>query len=243
MMRIIVVLAVLFSMQSASAAGGGEALEHAGANVHDLASVQRGAKLFMNYCHSCHSAKFMRYQRLAQDLQLPEDLVEQYLIFSDAKITDYMISAMPPESEQWFGKAPPDLSLVARSRGPDWIYSFLKGYYLSADGWNNTVLPNPAMPHVLWELQGIQRAVTETYTDEFGESHTRIKELVIDRPGRQSGEEYERTLRDLVAFLIYLGEPAILKRTRIGIWVILYLVIFSLFAYLLYQEYWRDVKK
>lgn len=225
------------------AAGESAHLEHAGANVHDIASVQRGAALFMNYCHACHSAKYMRYQRLAKDLNLSEDQVEKYLIFGDRKITDYMIATMPKASADWFGKQPPDLSLTARSRGEDWIYSFLNGFYMTVDGWNNTVLPNAAMPHVLWDLQGIQRPIMETYTDSTGEEHTRIAELELDQPGSLTPEEYDQAIRDLTAFMIYLGEPAILKREDIGIWVLLFLVVFTFLSWMLYHEYWRDIKK
>lgn len=238
-------LTALLAIPSAHAAGGGEGLEHAGANVSDMASVQRGAQVFFNYCHSCHSAQYMRYQRLAQDLpDLSEELVEQYLLFGDQEITDSMIAPMPAEaSKDWFGKAPPDLTLITRSRGEDWVYSFLKGFYLTDDGWNNTVLANASMPHVLWELQGIQRPIYETYTDEAGEQHTRIKELELDQPGLLTPDEYDRSMRDLAAFLIYLGEPSILERERLGIWVLLFLVLFTFLAWMLYHEYWKDVKK
>lgn len=245
MMRIWILslLIVLASVPAARAAGGGEDLEQASANVHDTASVQRGAGFFFNYCQSCHSAEYMRYQRLAQDLDLTEEMVEQNLIWGDRDITDYIISAMPEESAGWFGVQPPDLTLTARSRGPNWIYSFLKGFYLTDEGWNNTVLENASMPHVLWELQGIQRPLMETYTNEAGEEMTRMAGLELDQPGTMSPEEYDRSIRDLTAFMIYLAEPAVLERERLGVWVLLFLVVFTFLAYLLYKEYWKDVKK
>ncbi|MDT8449912.1 MAG: cytochrome c1 [Wenzhouxiangellaceae bacterium] len=243
MMRIGIAGLLLTAAGLVSAAGGGEQLEHAGANVHDLASVQRGAALFVNYCHGCHSAQYMRYQRLAQDLGLSEDQVGKFLVFGDRKVTDYMTAVMPAESENWFGTKPPDLTLAARSRGEDWIYSFLQGFYRTEEGWNNTVLPNASMPHVLWRLQGIQRPVLETWTDESGEEHTRIASLALHEPGSMSPEEFDAAMRDLVAFMIYLGEPAILQRESIGIWVVLFLVVFTFISWLLYKEYWRDVKK
>ena len=165
--------------------------------------------------------------------------------FGGQEITDYMKAAMPYEtSADWFGKAPPDLTLVARSKGGvDWVYSFMKGFYLTDQGWNNTVLENASMPHVLWELQGIQRPVYETYVDENGDELQRIKELELDEPGLMSPEEYDLAMRDLSAFLIYLGEPAILERERLGVWVLLFLVVFTFLAWLLYHEYWKDVKK
>lgn len=234
---------MLLAASSLAWPAGGEDLEHAGSNVHNLASVQRGAAMFMNYCHSCHSAQYMRYQRLSRDLELTEEQVNEYLVFGNREITDYMIAAMPADAEQWFGKKPPDLTLTSRSRGEDWIYSFLKGFYLTEEGWNNTVLPNAAMPNVLWELQGIQRPVMETHTDESGEEHSRIAELEIDQEGLMMPAEYDQSLRDLVAFMTYLGEPAVLKRESMGIWVLLFLVLFTFLSWLLYKEYWQDVKK
>ena len=243
MIRIAFSIALLILPGLAWPAGGGDDLEHAGSNVHNLASVQRGAAMFMNYCHSCHSAQYMRYQRLARDLELSAEQVEEYLVFGNREITDYMIAAMPAESAQWFGKKPPDLTLTSRSRGEDWIYSFLKGFYMTGEGWNNTVLANAAMPNVLWELQGIQRPVMETWTDESGEEHSRIAELEIDQEGLLTPAEYDQTLRDLVAFMTYLGEPAVLERESLGIWVLLFLTVFTFLAWSLYKEYWRDIKK
>jgi len=243
MMRILAILAISLTSAASWAAGAGNNLQQSGANVHDITSVQRGAALFANYCHSCHSAGYMRYQRMAQDLDMDEEQVKRFLIFSDAEITDYMKAAMPAHSADWLGKKPPDLSLTARSRGPDWIYTFLKSFYLTADGWNNTLLPNPSMPHVLWELQGIQRPVMEAYTDDAGQQHTRIKELRLDQPGRMTPKEFDAAVRDITAFMVYLGEPSIIKREQMGIWVVLFLLVFTLLAYLLYKEFWRDIRK
>ena len=243
MIRLAFSIALLTASSLAWSAGGEEDLEQAGSNVHDLASVQRGAAMFMNYCHSCHSAQYMRYQRLARDLELTEEQVDEYLVFGNREITDYMKASMPEESGQWFGKKPPDLTLTSRSRGEDWIYSFLKGFYMTEEGWNNTILANASMPNVLWELQGIQRPVMETYTDENGEEHTRISDLEIDQEGLMTSAEYDQALRDLVAFMTYLGEPAVLKRESMGIWVLLFLTLFTFLSWLLYKEYWRDVKK
>jgi len=154
-LRTIILAAGLFVCLGARAAGGGGELEHANINLTDTASLQRGAALFINYCMGCHSAQYLRYNRLAQDLDLTEEQVESHLLFGDREISDYMLTAMDADqAEEWFGITPPDLTLTARSRGPDWVYTFLKSFYLTEDGWNNTVLPNAAMPHVLWELQG-----------------------------------------------------------------------------------------
>ncbi|MFW5815735.1 MAG: cytochrome c1 [Wenzhouxiangella sp.] len=241
--RILAAAAVLAAAGPALAAGGGD-LDSAGTNVFDRASLQRGAALFVNYCMGCHSVQYQRYQRLAEDLELGDELVDEFLVKGNSELTDYMKSSMPYEaSADWFGKAPPDLSLTARSRGPDWIYTFLRSYYLTDNGWNNTVLENPAMPHVLWDLQGVQRAVTETVSDEEGNNRTRITGLELDAEGRLAPSEYDRVVRDITAFMEYVAEPAILKRERIGVWVLLFLAVFTFLAYLLYVEYWKDVKK
>ena len=220
-------------------------LEHSGANINDTASLQRGAKLYMNYCSGCHSAQYMRYNRLVEDLGLGEELVRENLIFGDREISDYMTASMPEDdSEEWFGITPPDLTLVARTKagGPDWVYTFLKSFYLTENGWNNTVLENASMPHVLWELQGIQRPVYETRTDEQGHEHRDIVDLELVEPGRMSPDEYDRAVTDISAFLEYMAEPAALKRKSVGVWVQLFLVFFTFLSYLLYKEFWKDVK-
>lgn len=222
----------------AMASGGAGHIEHAGVNTRDVAAAQRGAKWFMNYCFSCHSAKYMRYNRLSEDLDLSEEMVMQNLVFSDAKIGETMDIAMQPgQAELWLGKPPPDLSLAARSRGVDWLYSYLKNFYQDENGsWNNLNLPNAAMPHVLWQLQGIQEPV---YTTQGGARA--VDHLVLAQPGLQSPEEYEETIRDLVTFLDYVSEPAKLKRKNLGIWVMLFLTVFAGLTYALKVEFWRDV--
>jgi ubiquinol-cytochrome c reductase cytochrome c1 subunit len=223
-------------------AGGAGALEPAGVNIKDIAASQRGARLFMNYCMSCHSANYMRYNRLVEDLGLSEQLVLDNLVFADKKIGDTMSIAMQPDDgARWFGKTPPDLSLVGRSRGSDWLYAYLRGFYRDEHGaWNNTALPNAAMPHVMWPLQGIQEPVYQHHMDHGVEVRT-IEKLKLAEPGSLSAEEYDSAVRDLVTFLEYLGEPAKMKRKNIGVWVMLYLVVFALLAWLLKAEYWRDV--
>ena len=192
-------------------AAGSANLEHAGANIHDVASLQRGAGLYVNYCLGCHSINFMRYNRLAQDLELTEEQVMQNLVTTQAKFGETMTIAMDPDhAKAWFGKAPPDLSLIGRSRGADWVYSYLRGFYQDeTGGWNNTVLANASMPHVLWQLQGIQKPVYRQETDVNGMTHDVIDHFVLTTPGTQSPEEYEQTARDIAAFLDYPGEPEI----------------------------------
>jgi len=237
-------LIVLFSLLALAAvstmaqAAGNAALEHANINVRDTAASQRGARLFVNYCFSCHSANYMRYNRLAEDLGLGEEAVMENLVFADAKIGETMEVAMrPKDAASWLGKEPPNLSVIARSRGADWLYTYFLSFYQDATGgWNNLVLPNASMPHVLWQLQGIQKPV---YADHDG--HEVVERLELSEPGLQSPEEYEETVRDLVTFLEYLGEPAQVKRKNVGIWVLLFLAVFALLAYALKREYWRDV--
>jgi len=180
----------------------------------------------------------MRYNRLAEDLDLGEERVMDNLVFADAKIGDTMQVAMrPKDAAAWLGKAPPDLSLIARSRGEDWLFTYFLTFYQDPKGgWNNLLLPNAAMPHVLWQLQGIQEPVMGTH-DGFEV----VESLELAQPGLLSPEEYEETVRDLVTFLEYLGEPAEVKRKNVGIWVLLFLALFALLAYALKAEYWRDV--
>ncbi len=237
---------------TALAASEGLHLESANIDVSNVQSLQRGAQLFNNYCLSCHSAKFMRYSRMAEDLRLPEDLVRNNLMFAGDKIGETMTVAMPTQDAAvWFGKAPPDLTLTARQRGPDWVYTYLKSFYLDPakpTGANNLVFKDVGMPHVLWELQGWQAlksadghaAPAEHGTDE---GHDAGAESPFEQvtPGRLTPEEYDRSVRDLVAYMSYVAEPIQLKRTRVGIWVLLFLAAFGVFAYLLKKEYWKDV--
>lgn len=229
--------ALMLPAGPAAAAGGGP-LMHANVNVRDTGATQRGARVFVNYCLSCHGADYMRYKRLSEDLGLPEDVVMQNLVFSDAKIGDTMTVAMRPgDAEKWLGKTPPNLSLSARSRGADWLYTYFMTFYQDESGnWNNQALPNASMPHVMWQLQGIQKPIYATV-----DGHETIERLVLDQPGLQSPEEYEGTVRDLVTFMVYLAEPAQVKRKDVGVWVLLFLAFFAMVAYLLKAEYWRDV--
>lgn len=238
LIMIILGLLTLISTVSPVLASGESNLEQAGVNIRDTAAVQRGAKWFVNYCFSCHSTRYMRYNRLAEDLGLDEDVVLRDLAFADVNIGDTMEIAMrPQDSEVWLGKTPPDLSVVSRYLGNDWLFTFMKSFYQDeTGGWNNLLLPNASMPHVLWQLQGIQKPVWSNH----GRQRV-IEDLELASPGLQSPQEYDRTVRDLVTFLDYVSEPSKLKRKDIGIWVMLFLVLFTLAAYALKVEYWRDV--
>ena len=216
-------------------------------SLKDIPSLQRGAKLFVNYCLSCHSAKFMRYNRMARDLHIPPELVERDMMFAADKIGEPMQTTMPPDSAaEWFGVAPPDLSLVARLRGAQWLYNYFNAFYLddnSPSGWNNLVFENVAMPHAMYELQGLQRAVFKTHTDEHGHEVTTLDHFEKIGDGLLDAAQYEQATRDLTNFLVYLGEPAKLVRIRYGLWVMLFLAVFAGLAYMLKQEYWRDIEK
>ena len=227
---------------SAFAAGGGATLQ-AGNDLSDRASLQRGAQLYMNYCAGCHSLKYMRYSRMAEDLGLTEDEVMKNLNFTGAKFGEQVQVSMPAAGgEKWFGKMPPDLSVISRVRGSDWIYTYLKSFYLDESrplGWNNKLFPNASMPNPLWELQGLQHAEFGPVDPATGERH--VEGLKVAQAGRQSAQEFDQTARDITNFLEYVGEPAALKRQSIGVWVILFLAALTFLAYLLKEEYWKDV--
>lgn len=225
------------------AAGPTVPLDRVSIDTTNEAQLQRGARLFVNYCMGCHSAKYMRYNRVGLDIGLTENEITEYLIFQfnedgeQKGIGELMTIAMPASyGAEAFGKAPPDLTLTARVRGTDWLYTFLRSFYLDESrplGVNNTVFQNVGMPHVLWELQGFQRKVV----DDAGHTH-----FELAYPGAMTGAEYDRAIRDLVTFLAYLGEPIRDERRVIGFWVLLFLGLFTVLAYFLKKEYWKDVK-
>ena len=227
---------------SAFAAGGGATLQ-AGNDLSDRASLQRGAQLYMNYCAGCHSLKYMRYSRMAEDLGLTEDEVMKNLNFTGAKFGEQVQVSMPAAGgEKRVGKTPPVLTRISRVRGSDWIYTYLKSFYLDESrplGWNNKLFPNASMPNPLWELQGLQHAEFGPVDPATGERH--VEGLKVAQAGRQSAQEFDQTARDITNFLEYVGEPAALKRQSVGVWVILFLAALTFLAYLLKQEYWKDV--
>jgi ubiquinol-cytochrome c reductase cytochrome c1 subunit len=230
----------------AGAAGGGYPLQAANADVSNLASLQRGARNFVNYCLGCHSAKYMRYSQLAADLALTEDELRSNLMFTGTRVYDAMDTAMPADkAREWFGNAPPDLSLIVRSRGADYVYTFLRSFYADPTrptGVNNAVLPGTAMPHVLAGLQGLQRPRYEKVTGNDGHAVDHLVGLEPGVPGELPTAAYDSFVRDTVAFLEYVGEPNKAKRQALGVWVILFLLMFTAFTWFLYKEYWKDVK-
>lgn len=242
-MRVALAATMLLAGPLALAAEGGATLMQAGNDLGDRASLQRGAQLYMNYCSSCHALKYLRYSRMAADLGLTEDEVMNNLNFTGAAIGDPVPVAMPAEqATRWFGKMPPDLSLVSRVRGPDWVYSYLKSFYLDSKrplGWNNTVFPNASMPNPLWQMQGMQHAVLGKA--EGPGLDPPVLALEVRTPGTLDAGQYDQAVRDITNFLAYAGEPAALKRQQLGVWVVLFLALLTFLLYLLKKDYWKDV--
>lgn len=238
-------LLALVGPAAVASSGEGPKLSNANVNLDDRIGLQNGAKLFLNYCVSCHSASFMRYNRIAADLGIPEDQLKSSMMFTTDKVGDTIKVAMrPQDAEIWFGINPPDLSVAARSRGPDWIYSYLLGFYADPSrptGVNNPYLPGAAMPHVLWELQGTQRPVYHMVKDETGREMRVLDHLKPGTPGRLTDIEFKKQMRDLVSFMVYLGEPAKLVRYQLGVKVLLFLAVLWVVVYLMKREFWKDV--
>jgi ubiquinol-cytochrome c reductase cytochrome c1 subunit len=226
---------------SVLASGGGYRLDRAPIDSTDLLSLQAGARTFVNYCLNCHGAQFMRYNRLA-DLGLTESQIRDNLVFTDAKVGDTMKVALgAKEGKTMFGAAPPDLTVIGRSRGADWLYTYLRTFYRddkSPTGWNNAVFPQVAMPHALWSLQGERSLQVVEDKEHHGAVEYKWAQLT---PGAQSEVQYDTTVRDLVNFLVYMGEPSATSRKRIGIVALFALGILFIFAYALKKEYWKDV--
>jgi ubiquinol-cytochrome c reductase cytochrome c1 subunit len=227
------------------AAGAKTPLDRAPINIHDRLSLQRGAQLFVNHCLNCHSAASMRYGRLT-DLGLTEAQIRDNLLFTADKVGEAMVAPMDPAvAKAAFGVVPPDLSLAGRSRGADWLYTYMRSFYrdpAAKSGWNNAVFPNVAMPHVLWENQGEQHLqVTERMDSRTGDVK-RTQRLVLDRPGKVSRAEYDHQVADLVNFLAYMGEPTQASRKMWGILALFLLAGFFVLSMMLKSEYWKDVK-
>ena len=221
-------------------------LDRAPDNAENLASLQHGAQLFVNYCLSCHSASLVRYSALTQ-LGISQKEIEQNLLFTGDKVGDTMSVAMRPEdAKAWFGVTPPDLSVEARARGSDWLYSYLRSFYRDdarPTGWNNMVFPNVGMPNVLWPLQGVQKGKFEDVTDpETGEKVHRFVGFEQDKPGTMSRVDYDSAVADLVAYLTWMSEPTQHVRKQLGVWVLLFLGVLTFFAWRLNAAYWKDVK-
>jgi ubiquinol-cytochrome c reductase cytochrome c1 subunit len=231
----------------AAAAAPAIPLQPANVDVRDQASLQRGARLYMNYCLGCHSLQYVRYNTLAEGLGLTEEQVAENLQFTGSRPHDQIVIAMPgSDAAGWFGLAPPDLTLVTRARGTSWVYTFLKSFYADPasriTGANNKVLESTAMPHVLWELQGVQEAVYREHEAADGTRRQVFDRFELVTPGRLTPAEYDEAVRDITTFLSWAAEPMQLERQRLGFRVLLFLLILFAFSYLLYKELWKDVK-
>jgi len=247
---LLTLIAALGLATSAMAAEEGLAWDKAPVATNDLSSLQHGAKLFVNYCLNCHSAAFMRYNRL-RDIGLTEQQIKDNLLFATDKVGDTMKAAIDPrQAKDWFGANPPDLTLVARSRaghggsGADYLYTYMRTFYRDPSrptGWNNLVFPNVGMPHVLWQLQGDREPEFETH-QEHGQEVKVFKGWKQITPGTMSPREYDEAVGDLVNYLQWMAEPAQNKRVRVGVWVLLYLAGFTVLAWRLNAAYWKDVK-
>ena len=244
-----------------AAGGGGVALDEPYFNMSDKASLQNGAKLFVNYCLSCHSAKYARYNRVAEDLEIPLYRLKENLMFTTEKEGDLMTTTMPEEdSKNWFGVTPPDLTLVSRVRKPNWVYTYLRAFYRDDDspsGWDNSLFEKVAMPHAMYELQGVQKVVRKGLPID-GSGNLIDREQVVagledgqklvgnaifelSHPGEMTPDEFDEAMADLTGFLVYLAEPAIMKRQSIGVYSIVFVLLLMGLCYLLKKEYWRDV--
>jgi ubiquinol-cytochrome c reductase cytochrome c1 subunit len=239
-------LALLLTLAPAwvLAAGGGVHIDKANIDPTNKQSLQRGARLFVNYCLSCHAAALMRYEHIGTDLGIDEKLVSENLMFTGGKVGDLMtVATADDDSKEWFGTVPPDLTVIARARGVDWLYTYLRSFYrddTKITGVNNLVFADVGMPHVMWELQGWQDPVITTTKDHDGVERKSIA-LELAEPGLMTPTEFDRATRDLVNFLDYMGEPAKYERRSLGVKVLMFLFMFLVLAILLKKEYWKDI--
>jgi ubiquinol-cytochrome c reductase cytochrome c1 subunit len=255
MKKLIVTLLLSFGFAAGAAAaeGGAHWDKFPEEKATDMAALQNGAKLFVNYCLNCHSAAYMRFNRL-RDIGLTEDQIKKNLLFTTDKVGDVMKIAMDPkQAKEWFGATPPDLTVIARSRagaggsGADYLYTYLRTYYrddTKATGWNNVAFPNVGMPNVLWELQGQRAAKVVELKDPHDPTKVthHIEGFEQITPGQLNEHDFDNAVGDLVAYLNWMGEPAQAQRWRLGVWVLMFLGLFTVFAWRLNAAYWKDVK-
>lgn len=251
MKKIILSLLAALSLSTAFAASEGIAWDKANPKTNDMAALQNGAKIFVNYCLNCHSAAFMRYNRL-KDIGLTDQQIKDNLLFTTDKVGDTMKANFDPkQAKEWFGGVPPDLTVIARSKadvskgpGADYIYTLLRSYYRDPDkatGWNNKAYPNIGMPHPLWELQGEQKPIYKTVI-KHGKEEQVLAGWEIVKPGTMTPLQYKQAVSDLVSYLQWMGEPAQNQRVRIGVWVMIFLSIFTIIAWRLNAAFWKDIK-
>ncbi len=242
----LIMSAACFIAVEASAAGGGATLERAHIDRDNVNSLQRGAANFMNYCSGCHSAEYVRFKTIGKDLDLPDEMLVDNLMFNAGKTFEVIQVSMPEkESARWFGKTPPDLSLMARAKGVDYVYNFLKGFYIDEDsptGVDNVVLAGTSMPHVLWELQGYQSANFSEHHNDDGSVTVSFDGFEQRIAGKMDSEDYDEFVRDTVNFLAYMAEPIRSDRRKLGVWVLMFLIFFFIIARMLKKQIWKDVK-
>jgi ubiquinol-cytochrome c reductase cytochrome c1 subunit len=242
---VLVLAACITVAPEAVAAGGGGHIEPANIEHDNKASLRRGARNFMNYCSGCHSAKYVRFNTIGKYLDLSEEQLIDNLMFNAEKTFETIQAAMPAEvAAVWYGKAPPDMSLMARAKGADYVYSFLKGFYVSEaspSGVDNLVLAGTSMPHVLWELQGYQEAHFEVHENDDGSVTKSFKGFEQLSAGSMDAEDYDEFVRDTVNFLAYIAEPIRSDRRKIGVWVLMFLIFFYILAAQLKKAIWKDV--
>jgi ubiquinol-cytochrome c reductase cytochrome c1 subunit len=235
-------LGLVLTLPMATQAAESVHLDKAPISSNNKASLQRGAKVFVNYCLNCHSAAYMRYNRLAE-LGLSEEQIKNNLMLAGDKVGNAMTVAMAkPDGNVWFGAAPPDLSVEARARGADWLYSYMRGFYKDESrptGWNNVVYDKVAMPHVLWQLQGVQVLKAEAQHDHNASATSR---LTLEEPGLLSAKEYNALVADLVNYMVFMSEPAKHARLQLGVYVLLFLGLLFVLTYFLKKEFWKDVE-
>ena len=239
-------LVVALTMNAVHASSSSFPLDAAPKRVNSEAALQNGAKLFVNYCLNCHGAVSMRYNRL-RDIGLTDEQIKQNLLFSGEKVGDMMTVAISPkDAKAWFGAMPPDLSVIARAKGADYLYTYLRTFYkddTKATGWNNMAFPSVGMPHVMWELQGVR---TAKYAEEK-DPHDATKTVHVFKgfeqvtPGKLNSQQFDDAMADLVAYLQWMGEPAQLDRKRLGVWVLMFLAVFTVLAWGLNKSYWKDI--
>jgi len=242
----LLVVSACFASTPGFAAGGGAAMEHANIDPDNINSLQRGAANFMNYCSGCHSAQYVRYKTIGNDLDLSDEMLIDNLMFNAEKTFETIQASMPADdAARWYGTAPPDLSLMARAKGVDHVYNFLKGFYIDSDsptGVDNLQLPGTSMPHVLWELQGYQTAHFVDHENEDGSVTRTFEGFEQITPGSKDSEDFDNFVRDTTNFLAYIAEPIRSDRRKLGVWVLMFLTFFLILSRMLKKQIWKDVK-
>ena len=242
----LLMLGACFAASQGLAAGGSVHLEPANIDLDNVASLQRGARNFMNYCSGCHSAQYVRYSTIGKQLELSEEQLIDNLMFNAEKTFETIKAAMPAaDAARWFGQPPPDLSLMARAKGADHVYNFLKSFYVSEEsptGANNVVLAGTSMPNVLWELQGFQKANFSEHENEDGSVTSTFEGFETLSAGSMDAEQFDEFVRDTTNFLAFIAEPIRQDRRKLGVWVLMFLIFFLILAIQLKKEIWKDVK-